>query len=223
MHLVLLLATLAALISGPMLYALARRRPNVMRVLDPVIVICVAGLVLVEVLPTVFRGGGWWSAAFLLVGLLGPTLFEHLITRARREAHIAALALAIVGLLLHSLGDGIALSPAGSGDGHGHHHHALGLAVAIHSVPVGLLVWWLMAPAFGAGPPSAVIAGMCGVTTLGYLFGPDLNLWLGAQGWEWLQALIAGSILHVVFGRPHLHNGHHGHDHGHSHRDGDGH
>lgn len=210
MHLALLLATLAALICGPMLYALARRRPTVLRVLDPLIVVCVAGLVLVEVLPPLFRDGGWWSAAFLLVGLLGPTLFEHLITRARREAHIAALGLAIVGLLLHSLGDGIALSPAGGAHGH---HHALGLAVALHSLPVGLLVWWLMAPAFGNGPPAAVIAAMGAVTVFGYGFGTDLNQWLGAQGWEWLQALIAGSILHVVFGRPHLQDGHHHHPH----------
>lgn len=212
MHLVLLLTTLAALICGPMLYALARRRPVLLRVLDPVIVVCVAGLVAIEVLPDLFRSGGLWSAGFLLIGLLGPTLFEHLITRARREAHIAALGLAIIGLLLHSLGDGIAVSPAGD---HGH-VHALGLAVAIHSLPVGLLVWWLMFPAFGAGPPAAVLASMCGVTTLGYVFGADLNLWLGVQGWEWLQALIAGSILHVVFGRPHLHDEHHDHgDHSH--------
>lgn len=210
MHLVLLLATLAALICGPMLYSLARRRPRLLRVLDPLIVICVAGLVLVEVLPQIFRNGGWWSAAFLVIGLLGPTLFEHVIAHARREAHIAALALAIFGLLLHSLGDGIALSPGGV---HGHHH--LGIAVAIHSIPVSLAVWWLLFPAFGAGPPAAALAAMCGVTVLGYHFGADLNLWLGVQGWEWLQALIAGSILHVVFGRPHLHDGHGGHPHDH--------
>ena len=216
MHFALLLATLAALICGPLLYALARTRPALLRRLDPLFVVVVAGLVLLEVLPTLFKSGGLWNAGFLLAGLLGPTLFEHLITRARREAHIAALGLAILGLLLHSLGDGIALSPAG----HDPHHHALGLAVAIHSLAVGLLVWWLMAPAFGIGPPAAVLAAMCGVTVAGYVFGADLNLWLGAQGWEWLQALIAGSILHVVFGRPHLQDGHqhgpgHGHDHSH--------
>ncbi|HEX4895956.1 MAG TPA: hypothetical protein VFV11_06475 [Solimonas sp.] len=208
MHLALLLLTLAALLSGPAIYALARARPRLLRVLDPLVVVSVAGLVLIEVLPEIFRAGGLWSAAFLLVGLLGPTLFEHLMTRARREAHIAALAVAILGLLLHSLGDGIALSPAG-----GSHHEALGLAVAIHSIPVGLLVWWLMFPVFGAGPPAAVLAAMCTVTTIGYHYGLPLNAALGAQGWEWLQALVAGSILHVVFGRPHLQNGHH--DHGH--------
>src|SRR3546814_4970293 len=27
---------------------------------------------------------------------------------------------------------------------------------------------------------------------------------LGATGWAWFQALVAGTILHVVFGRPHI-------------------
>lgn len=202
MHLVLLLATLAALLAGPLIYALAQRRPSLLAFLDGFVLVSIAGLVLLEVVPGAFVDGGLWSGAFLLMGLLGPTLFEHLLSRARRGAHIAALALAILGLVLHSMADGAALSPL-SGEGL-HRHDALALAVAIHSIPVGLVVWWLMAPVFGALLPSLAIGAMCAGTLAGYRYGLTLNEVLGAQAWAWFQALVAGSILHVVFGRPHL-------------------
>src|SRR3546814_18717777 len=45
---------------------------------------------------------------------------------------------------------------------------------------------------------------MCAGTVVGYVFGPTLGAALGATGWAWFQALVAGTILHVVFGRPHI-------------------
>ena len=203
MHLVLLLATLAALSSGPLLYGWARRRPTVLAFLDGFLFVSIFGLVLLEVLPGTFSAGGRWSLPFLAIGLLGPTLLEHWISRARREAHLAALALAMIGLVVHSLGDGIALSSGGDA----HVGIALPLAVAVHSIPVGLMVWWLLYPVFGRWPPLAAIVGMFAGTIAGYAWGPTLGTTLGTTGWAWFQALVAGTILHVVFGRPHLDDG----------------
>lgn len=200
MHLALLLATLAALLSGPLLYACARTRPPLLALLDGFLLVSISGLVLLEAVPGTFSSGGAISVVFLLLGLLGPSALEHWLRRAQREAHLATLLLALLGLLVHSVGDGIALSSGGDlGEG-----LALPLAVALHSVPVGLVVWWLLFPVFGAAPPSLAIAGMCLATVAGFLFGPALGAQLGHSGWAWFQALVAGSILHVVFGRPHL-------------------
>ncbi len=202
MHLALLLATLAALLAGPLIYAVAHKRPSLLAFLDGFVLVSIAGLVLLDVVPGAVVDGGPWSAAFLLLGLLGPTIFEHLLSRARRGAHIAALALAILGLVLHSMADGAALSPLG--EEALHRHEALALAVAIHSIPVGLVVWWLMAPVFGPLLPSLAIGAMCLGTIAGYRWGIELNAVMGLQASAWFQALVAGSILHVVFGRPHL-------------------
>ena len=79
----------------------------------------------------------------------------------------------------------------------------LALAVAIHSVPVSLLVWWLMAPVFGRIMPALTLIAMCAATVSGYWVGPELSSHLQPQGWAYFQALVAGSILHVAFGRPH--------------------
>ncbi|MGB0955511.1 MAG: permease [Panacagrimonas sp.] len=194
-----LIATLCALASGPLLYAVARRRPDLLAFLDGFVVVSIAGLVLLEVVPGAFGEGGAWSIAFLLLGALGPNAVEHLLERARRETHMTVLVLAVGGLILHSLGDGAALTPH-----HGDHHHGLAIAIAVHSVPVGLAVWWLLRSSFGALLPGLALLAMGAATVLGYRYGIELSQILGQQAWAWFQALVAGSILHVVFGRPHL-------------------
>lgn len=204
MNLVLLFATFAALLCGPLLYALAQHRPQVVRWLDRFVLFSVVGLILIEVVPETYEQAGLWSFAFIALGLLGPSALEHLLTQARRGTHIAVLILALAGLMLHSFGDGTALSPA-----NGQGHIALALAVAIHSVPVGLLVWWLMFPVFGKTLPALTLAGMCGCTLAGYLFGMQATQNIEPRYWALFQALVAGSILHVAFGRRHSHDHEH--------------
>lgn len=198
MTLVFLIATLLALAAGPLLYAVARREPRALGFLDGFLLISISGLVLLEVVPEAVLSGGPWSVVFLVAGLFGPTLLERAFRRAEREAHILALALAVAGLILHALADGVVLSPA-EGD------WALPLAVALHSLPVGMAVWWLLAPHFGVAPPLLALAAMGAGTIAGWRYGVPLEAILGGPAWSWLQSLVAGSILHVVFGRPHLH------------------
>jgi zinc transporter ZupT len=193
-----LLATLLALAAGPVLYAAARRNARALAFLDGFVLVSIAGLVLLEVVPDTFVHGGTWSLAFLLAGVFGPTLLESRFRRLERQAHIGALALAVLGLVVHALADGVVLAPAG-GD------WALPLAVVLHSIPVGMAAWWLLAPSFGAGPPLFALLAMGGGTIAGYHYGTALSELLSAQAWAWFQSLVAGSILHVVFGRPHLH------------------
>ncbi len=207
MHLVLLIATLLALCGGPLLYGVTTRRPGLRRLIDRVVLAGVVLLMLAEVLPDIWRNGGIISFAFLAAGMLGPTLAEHALRNAQREAHMAALVLAFIGLIAHSFGDGVALSPAGGAA------TALPLGIALHSIPVGLAVWWLLAPVFGARVPALALAAMCASTVAGFVAGTDVSEALAPEKLAWLQALIAGTILHVVLGRPHLHG--HGKDHDH--------
>ncbi|HUR41154.1 MAG TPA: permease [Verrucomicrobiae bacterium] len=204
----LLAATLAALAAGPFLYGAARRSPAALAFLDGFVLVSIAGLVILEVVPGTFMEGGPWSLAFLLVGLFGPTLLERAFRHAERQAHMVALGLAICGLVLHALADGLVLAPAVDGD------WALPLAVVVHSLPVGMAVWWLLAPSFGPWPPTLALAAMGVGTVAGYHYGVSLGALLSEQGWAWFQSLVAGTLLHVIFGRPHLHGDedpHHAH------------
>lgn len=194
-----LIATLLALAAGPVLYAGARSRPRMLAFLDGFVLVSIAGLVVLEVVPGTFLEGGPWSLAFLLAGLFGPTLLEHRFRHAEREAHIGALVLAVAGLVFHALADGVVLAPGSTDD------WALSAAVVVHSIPVGMAVWWLLAPNFGTGPPLLALLAMGAGTLAGYRYGASLNELLSDQGWAWFQSLVAGTILHVIFGRPHLH------------------
>lgn len=207
-----LLATLIALAAGPVLYAAARANPRTLAFLDGFVLVSIAGLVVLEVVPGTFLQGGAWSLAFLLAGLFGPTLLERAFRNAERQAHIAALALAVVGLVLHALVDGVVLVPAAGQD------WALPAAVVVHSIPVGMAVWWLLAPHFGRGPPLLALLAMIAGTVAGYRYGPSLNALLSDQAWAWFQSLVAGTILHVIFGRPHLHGPEEDPDHVHEER-----
>lgn len=210
MNLVFLGGTLLALALGPVLYLAARSRPRLVRGLDLFVMISVTLLVAFEVVPGTYVDGGLVSIACLFVGALGPTAMERLSGALQREAHLAALWLALIGLVLHAFADGAGLAPSDTDAG-----TALGLAVVLHSIPVGLAVWWLVAPALGSGPAVGMIAAMCVATLAGYRLATGLGELLGPQVLACIQALVAGFILHVVYGRRHL-------DHAHHHRHGDG-
>ena len=205
-----LVATLLALAAGPVLYGTASRSARALKVLDGFVLVSIVGLVAVEVAPDALRAGGPWSVAFLLAGLFGPTLLERLFHRAdlhrvEHQMHVGTLLLAIGGLVLHALADGVVLAPGAGSD------WALSAAVVIHSLPVGMAVWFLLGPHFGARLAGLALLGMGAGTVAGFAWGVPLSAMLGAQAWAWFQALVAGTLLHVVFGRPHLHAAGHGH------------
>lgn len=197
----LLLLVIAALWAGPALYFLLHGHPRSRRAFDALVLAGIVALLALDVIPAIWHAGGPQSGAFLALGLLGPSLMERAFRRQRRQAHIAALALAVAGLLLHTLGDGVVLVP----DAQGRANVGLALAIALHNLPVGTAVWWLLAPNFGARWPALGLAVLSAATVGGYVFGLSLADWTALKPWAWFQALVAGSILHVAFGRPHLH------------------
>ena len=198
MSLLVLFAGLIALLIGPLAYRALTRRGELAAALDGFIFVTIGALVLLEALPEAVAAGGAWAWAFLLIGLFGPNLLEKLIHRAARQTHLVTLMIGGLGLVLHATADGAALG-AGSA-----HNPLLPLAVILHRLPVGLAVWWLLRPSFGAGTAAAVLALMLVGTVLGFGFGPQLVGAVDTTALAWFQAFVAGSILHVVFNKPHL-------------------
>jgi zinc transporter ZupT len=204
----LLLAGLAALLVGPLLYQLLRPGSRPMSFVDGFTFITIIGLFVFAILPTAIGAAGWPAWVFAALGLLFPLGVERVFHRAMGRAHLAIVLLAVAGLGLHAVIDGLVLlggEEGGHGHAHGHAHGSgdaagfdLALAVILHNIPKGLAVWYLMRPAFGLARSAAVFALLLGGTAGGYLAGDHLLHALDAPALAWFQAFVAGSILHVV-------------------------
>jgi zinc transporter ZupT len=218
----LLVAAIAALLAGPLIVSLGAIGLRASAFIDGFVFITVAGLFLFGVLPEASRVAGPAAWAWAAAGFVVPVLLESGFVQAARRAHRAILALGVAALVLHQLLDGVALvsggEPAGS---HAHDHGPaddLALAVIFHNLPVGVAVWFLLAPNFGVRLTLVVFAVLAGGTAAGFLVGPGLLALLEAPGVAAAQALLAGSILHVV-----LHGMSTQHQHQHQHGPGPGH
>ena len=105
----LLTLSILALLAGPIVYTLGRRNPVARQVLDGFIFITIAGIVTVNIIPEALTGGGRLAILFLALGIVFPVILERGLHHKFHAAHAIVLALAALGLVIHSVLDGIAL------------------------------------------------------------------------------------------------------------------
>lgn len=191
----LLVASVVALLVGPAVARLAGERRGPVAVLDGFIVAGLLGLVVLEILPEAFEHAGLVAVVAAVLGIVLPRFFEGRLHIAEGKLHGAVSWGAVIGYSLHAVLDGAALT-GGAGTS------ALGLGVVLHRVPVGVTLWWLVRP---HGPRGGMLAlGLIGgATALGFAGAERLvsALPLGSLGL--FQALVGGSLLHVVAGHEH--------------------
>lgn len=190
-----LLITLAGLLLGPVFYRLARRREGLYGFLDGFVLVGVAGLVLVEVLPRTIKEVGYSAVACAAAGFALPFALERRFALLPFSPNAFFRWIMILGLVLHQLIDGVALSELFPGPG----RWSLELAVILHQVPKGFFIWGMVGAAMGTRVALAVIVALCAATVAGFALGENLPLYLD-QAPLWLfQAFIGGGLLHVIF------------------------
>ncbi|MCO4760969.1 MAG: permease [Myxococcales bacterium] len=82
-------------------------------------------------------------------------------------------------------------------DTHGAALPLLGLAVVLHRLPIGIALWWALAPRFGVGVALGTLIAMAGATVAGF-FASDLFA-AGLAAMSVFEAFVAGALLHVIF------------------------
>jgi uncharacterized protein len=246
----LLLLSIVALGLGPAIVALSSTRSWVLALVDGFVIVTIGGIALIHILPHALLSCGVWAFVGAAAGLFGPIAFERRDHAHHddphggdRAVHRPALALALLGIAIHAFLDGSAF--AGHDDpGHAEHGtELLGLAVVLHRIPEGLAIWWLVRPRVGgARMPIGALALVAIATVAGARFGDELLHGTRAAVFSFVQAVVAGSLLHVIIhhappstawrhhhhhaGRrrvalPHVHGPGCGHDHDHGHADDD--
>ncbi len=200
-----LAAGITALLIGPIAYQFLHGLTRVRRVLDLAVTAIITVLALLILWDTA-ETGGWATLGFALAGLAGPLAAEALLRR-ERGVHTATLIVGVVGLLLHSAADGAALL-----SGHLGHHESLSVAVVLHNLPAGLAIWWLVQTNAGTRAAVVVLGLLAAATAAGYVAASAVSSIASEAEFAWLQAFVAGSLLHLTY-----HRLRHGHGHGRSH------
>ncbi len=191
-----LLASIAALFLGPGLYAATRTRASA-AALDAFALVGVIGLVLAHVLPQSFELAGWWIVPAALAGLFGPGLLCGTRLLAGSASGRITMPLALFGIALHAMLDGGALAGGDSEDG-----RPLAVAVVLHRLPVGLAIWWLARPLYGLRAAGILLGSIAVFTVIGFHFGASLLASAPQMPLALVQAVVAGSLLHVVLKHP---------------------
>lgn len=203
-----LIAAVAATAGGPFLYGLLHERPRLTRYVDLFVYLVVPLLVVWQIAPTAWEGRTVLPILALGAGLVVPLWIGRLSRPLAQSTDAVTLVLVLSGLLLHALFEGAGLAPLAEGRS----APAFGLAVVLHRVVEGLVVWWILRPGRGASAAAAGVAAVMLMTTLGFLLGVELLAGGEVSGAAVAiyQALVAGSLLHVIF-----HQGRQAHTHAH--------
>lgn len=149
-------------------------------------------------IPESWEALGYWSVALILAGYLLPGFLEHLIKKAAHTFHLVSLVLALIGLALHAMLDGAALTV-----GHSAVTSNLSLAIVLHRFGVGMMLWMMVQPVFGKRAAFAVLGFVSLATLFGYLLSEVV---LGMEEdyiLSVIQALIIGMIVHSLIHRSH--------------------
>ena len=200
----MLLLSIIALFIGPLLYHWLSRVGFVAKAFDSLIVAVLVLLMAFLLIPESWAELGYWSIALILTGYLVPGLLERLIKKAAHTLHLLSLSLALVGLALHALLDGAALTVVHDGVA-----SSLSLAIVLHRFGVGMMLWMLIQPVFGKYAAMSVLGFVALATVFGYLLSETVMGLEGDYVMSVIQALIVGMIGHSLVHRSHSVSHHH--------------
>ena len=189
-----------ALLVGPLTYLVVGQRKWAIEAIDGFVLTSVGGLVVMFVMPAALAASGGLAIVAALIGMTLPLVMERLLGVASRTAHTIMLLSALLGLVIHTMFDGAALFEGG----HSEESSALALAIVLHRLPVSLAIWSIVTPRYGKRGAAMVLALVAAGTVSGAALGHELYEF-GGVWFQLFQAMVAGSLLHVVVHRHHSH------------------
>ncbi|WP_223668926.1 hypothetical protein [Kangiella shandongensis] len=209
---VLLLLSLVALLIGPLALRVIGHNRRMDDFLFPFVLVSVGSLLIFDVLPVLWNNIGIVLLPLLLLGFFGPALAEITFRRFAHKTHSVALVLGIAGLLTHSAIDGAAVVTVTGNE-------MLPYAVILHRLVVGLSLWWIVNPLWGQKKSAIVFGLMLIATAAGFYIGEKQLFGLHNTFIDYFQAIVSGTLLHVIIHRPHSHDHKDDEPHAHTHED----
>jgi hypothetical protein len=163
-------------------------------------VVSAVAVVVGRLIPDAVSAAGPRVLVAVALAFLAPWLIERAGKEDPEHDHSSTkgLELSYWGLVLHKLGDGLALGTF-TGSAHAGHHHGDTLtAIAAHSVPVTALMTLAFTAAHGRKSGIRRALGLALVGTLGVVLAQQTSLGSWSRGEPWIEAAVGGLLLHVV-------------------------
>jgi hypothetical protein len=173
------------------------------RLLDAIRTFAIVSSVAVVVgrlIPDAVRAGGPLVLIAVAAAFLAPWLIEQAAHEDPEHDHSSTMGLELSywGLIIHKLGDGIALGSF-TGEAHaGHHHGDVLTAIAVHSVPVTALITLAFTSAHGRKSGIRRAIGLAVAGSVGVVLAQQTSLGAWTGGEAWIEAAVSGLLLHVV-------------------------
>ncbi len=153
-----------------------------------------------RLIPDAVSTGGPLVLTAVAAAFLAPWLIERWAQEDPEHDHSSTMGLELSywGLMLHKLGDGLALGSF-TGDAHaGHRHGDVVTAIAAHSVPVTALMIMAFTAAHGRRSGIRRALGLALVGAAGVVLAQQTSLGSWTRGEPWIEAAVGGLLLHVV-------------------------
>lgn len=203
-----LIGALAAPLVGPVIYRVVHERSGAFRIVDRFVYFAVPLLVAWQVIPHAVADRTIAPIAAMLVGLAIPLGLERASRFMAEHADDLAIVVGLTGLALHA-----ALEGAAFGLGTTEVAPTFAAAVILHRIPLGLVIWWLIRPRHGVALAAAGVGLIVVATASGAAMAGAASATIHGPGAELYQALVLGSLVHVVFHQGMHDHAHHDHDH----------
>ncbi|MDH3201740.1 MAG: ZIP family metal transporter [Myxococcales bacterium] len=131
---------------------------------------------------------------------LAPWLIERAAHEDPEHDHSSTMGLELSywGLMVHKLGDGIALGSLTGAAHAGHQHGDVLTAIAAHSVPVTALMTLAFTSAHGRKSGIRHATGLAIAGVIGVVVAQQTPVSTWARGEPWIEAIVGGLLLHVV-------------------------
>lgn len=199
----MLLISLITLFAGPLIYLWMAQGGRFAQTIDRITVVALILLVALLLAPEIFEALGLFGLVLVAAGYLMPGLLELVVRRAAETLHLASLALAVMGLVLHALLDGAGLAGSELQASFG-----LAAAIVLHRFGEGLMIWLILQPVFGSRTAWLMLIVMAVATILGFGYSAELLPLAGDSAISILKAVIMGMIIHTLVHRGHVHAHH---------------
>ncbi|MEI6789944.1 MAG: hypothetical protein WCK42_02045 [Myxococcaceae bacterium] len=194
----LLLLSFLALWSGPCLLMLLKLPLKVLRVIDVVVIASILFLIVFHIMPESVEHAGWIAVVAIFLGALWPAIYQFVSRSENCNLQRSLLSLASVGVITHTLLDGVALAE----------NAYLGFAVILHRFPEGLGIWRVAESAFNRRWGIFALSMMMLSSGVGFLFGSQWMVYASDNFVGLFEGLMAGVLLHVVFHKSHVQSTH---------------